>query len=46
MKKTMRRLIACALSILMILSVTACGKGEDISSDDKTLNIRVYKAGY
>lgn len=46
MKKITTRITACLLSILMVLSMAACKKGEDISSDDKTLNIRVYKAGY
>ena len=42
----MKKLMVCLLSVLMVLSMTACKKGQDISSDDKTLNIRVYKAGY
>lgn len=46
MKKLTKKLMVCLLSVLMVLSAVACGKGEDISSDDKTLNIRVYKAGY
>lgn len=46
MKNVTKKLMVCLLSLLMVLSTVACGKGEQISGDDKTLNIRVYKAGY
>ena len=46
MKKMMKRWMVFLLSLLMVFSAMACKKGGDISSDNKTLNIRVYKAGY
>ena len=46
MKKITTKIVACLMSVLIALGMVACKKGEQISDDDKTLNIRVYKAGY
>lgn len=46
MKKVTRKIIAGLLCLLIVCCTVACGKGEEISGDDKTLNIRVYKSGY
>lgn len=47
MKKMMRMMVAGVLCMAMIMTMNACGKkGDGVSKDEKTLNIRVYKSGY
>jgi len=45
MKKWIKRIIACALSLLFVAGLPACGD-DTIVEDENTLNVRVFQAGY
>ena len=49
MKRTFGRILATVMALLMVLSLGACGnksRGDNIIDDEKTLNVKIRKAGY
>lgn len=44
--KVVKKVLAGVLAVVMAMSMIGCGKKDTVSSDEKTLNVRVYRAGY
>ena len=47
MKKKLLSLLMAALMVFSVAPMAACGSSvDDISTDPKTINVKIYKAGY